>query len=90
MALPSTDTPLYNHPLPEIEQWLINQGCAQDSKQPHCWHIEKPEWQAEICLEIEEITVRYANIDSSNREISRSFKYSLSREDIEAAVFGGP
>ncbi len=90
MSLPNSDTPLYNHPLPEIEQWLIQQGCEQDPKQVHCWWIEKPEWQAEICLEIEELTVRYFNIDSRNEDLTRSFKYSLSREDIEAAVFSGP
>lgn len=90
MALPSAETPLYNHPLPEIEQWLQEQGCEQDSNELHCWHIKKPEWQAEICLEIEEITVRYVNAYSNSQDLNRSFKYSLSREDIEAAVFSGP
>nr|MDJ0796018.1 DUF3143 domain-containing protein [Calothrix sp. MO_167.B12] len=33
MTLPSPDTPLYSHPLPEIEQWLREQGCQQDNKQ---------------------------------------------------------
>ena len=35
MTLPSPDTPLYSHPLPEIEQWLRLQGCTQDEKQLH-------------------------------------------------------
>jgi hypothetical protein len=90
MVLPSTDTPLYNHPLPTIEQWLQEQGCEQDSDNPHCWYVERPTWKAEICLEIEELTVRYINALEGNRDINRSFKYSLSREDVEAAVFSGP
>jgi hypothetical protein len=90
MALPSGDTPLYNHPLPEIERWLKAQGCEQDRSDLHCWHIERPTWQAELCLDIEELTVRYLNAGEEGRDIQRSFKYSLSRKDIEAAVFSGP
>jgi hypothetical protein len=90
MALPSADTPLYNHPLPEIERWLKAQGCEQDRSDLHCWHIERATWQAELCLDIEELTVRYLNAAEGGRDIQRSFKYSLSRKDIEAAVFSGP
>jgi hypothetical protein len=90
MALPSADTPLYNHPLPEIEKWLKAQGCEQDRDDLHCWHVERLNWKAELCLEIEELTVRYLNAGEGGRDIQRSFKYSLSREDVEAAVFSGP
>ncbi|AFY96250.1 DUF3143 domain-containing protein [Chamaesiphon minutus] len=98
--LPTDDTPLYNHPLPEIEQWLTSMGCQQDESELHCWHITKPDWRAEVCLDIEELTVRYhptndsASADnvrgSGDRSIFRTFKYSLSRQDIENAVFAGP
>jgi hypothetical protein len=93
------DTPLYNHPLPEIERWLISMGCERDDNEPHCWHINKPEWKAHLCLDIEELTVRYQpNRDAllasasatGDRNIYRTFKYSLSRQDIENAVFAGP
>jgi hypothetical protein len=105
MTLLPTDTPLYNHPLPEIEQWLISMGCEQDDSELHCWHINKPDWRAELCLDIEELTVRYHSTNSisssadspkksqtalSNQSIYRTFKYSLSRQDIENAVFAGP
>jgi hypothetical protein len=90
MPILSADTPLYNHPLPEIEAWLSNLGCQQDRQNLHCWYVERPSWKAEICLEIEEITVRYINAGERARDIKRSFKYSISREDIEAAVFSGP
>ncbi len=105
MTLLPTDTPLYNHPLPEIEQWLVSMGCKQDDTQLHSWRIDKGNWQAELCLEIEELTVRYYSLDrgdvganirsgstltTEEREIYRTFKYSLSRQDIENAVLAGP
>jgi len=90
MVLPSSDTPLYNHPLPEIENWLRSQGCQQDNNELNCWRVERPNWQAELCLDVEELAVRYINAAEGRRDIMRSFKYSLSREDVEAAVFSGP
>lgn len=90
MVFPSADTPLYNHPLHVIEQWLKAQGCEQDRHDLHCWHVERSAWKAELCLEIEELAVRYIAAGEAGRDIRRSFKYSLSREDIEAAVFSGP
>ncbi|MBE9127088.1 MULTISPECIES: DUF3143 domain-containing protein [unclassified Coleofasciculus] len=90
MMLPSADTPLYNHPLPEIEEWLRSQGCEQDRNELHCWYLERGTWKAELCLDVEELTVRYMNATVEGRDIVRSFKYSLSREDIDAAVFSGP
>jgi hypothetical protein len=89
MLLPST-TPLYNHPLPEIEKWLVNLGCHQDRYNIHCWWVERSNWKAELCLDIEELVVRYINASEAGKDIIRSFKYSLSRQDIEAAVFSGP
>lgn len=97
MTLLTTDTPLYNHPLPEIEQWLVSMGCEQDSTELHCWRVAHADWKAELCLETEEVTVRYAkNVNgkpqasSDYQGICRSFKYSLSRQDVENAVFEGP
>lgn len=90
MVLPSSDTPLYNHPLPEIENWLRSQGCQQDNNELNCWRVERPTWKAELCLDVEELAVRYINAAEGRRDIVRSFKYSLSREDVEAAVFSGP
>lgn len=90
MSLPAADTPLYNHPLPAIEQWLRDLGCVQNQEELNCWRIERLTWQAELALEIEELAVRYLQAGADGRDIVRSFKYSLSRSDIEAAVFDGP
>ncbi len=90
MSLPPPNTPLYNHPLPAIESWLIAQGCEQDRQEPHCWQIKGRDWEANLWLDIEQITVRYRGAGEDRQDIQRSFKYSLSREDIEAAIFAGP
>lgn len=90
MSLPAADLPLYNHPLPDIEQWLRNLGCEQDRVNLNYWRVERATWKAELCLETEEITVRYFHAASGRGDIIRSFKYSLSRRDVEEAVFSGP
>ncbi|MCS6815051.1 MAG: DUF3143 domain-containing protein [Cyanobacteria bacterium] len=90
MTTPTADTPLYNHPLPAIERWLEAKGCKQDSEQRHCWTVEYPDWRAELWLDREELTVRYLKAGSDGRDIQRAFPYSLSRQDIEDAVFSGP
>jgi hypothetical protein len=90
MSLPPADTPLYNHPLPNIEQWLRNQGCQQDREQLHCWRVQRRNWEAEIYLDVDQLTVRYLQGSEERQDIQRSFKYSLSRKDIEQAVFAGP
>ncbi|MDB9529018.1 DUF3143 domain-containing protein [Oscillatoria sp. CS-180] len=90
MVMPSADTPLYNHPLPDIEQWLREQGCHQNAEELHEWHIEKMNWQADISLEVDSIVVSYLKTQSSGEDIQRVFKYSLSRQDLEEAIFSGP
>ncbi|MEB3217666.1 MAG: DUF3143 domain-containing protein [Nostocales cyanobacterium 94392] len=90
MYLLNSETPLYNHPLPQIEQWLKDKGSQQDETYLHIWRVKRPAWEAEILLDIEEITVRYINAGNNREDIQRSFKYSLSRKDIEEAIFSGP
>lgn len=88
--LPDPNTPLYNHQLPQIEQWLLEQGCHQDTQDLHLWRVERAHWKAEIWLDIEELSVVYRPLTLNERDIQRTFKYSLSRQDIEDAVFSGP
>jgi hypothetical protein len=88
--LSSPDTPLYNHPLPEIESWLTSIGGEQDATDLHCWQVSNLNWNAELCLEVEELTVRYLKATEDQQDVYRSFKYSLSRQDIENAVLAGP
>lgn len=89
MTLPSPNTPLYNHPLPQIEQWLRELGCKQDSQELNFWRVEKPTWKAELTLDVEHISVRYIT-GYGSQDIERNFKYSLTRQDIESAILAGP
>ncbi|MDX2254626.1 MAG: DUF3143 domain-containing protein [Pseudanabaenaceae cyanobacterium bins.39] len=90
MALPPSSTPLYNHPLPALEAWLNQQGCNQDKNNPNVWRVARPSWQAEIVMDIEDIRVRYIQENAGSKEIQRAFPYSLSRQDVEDAIFTGP
>lgn len=90
MNLPSADTPLYNHPLPDIEAWLIAQGCRQDADDLHCWYVERPDWKAELSLDVDSLSVRYIGAGEGGRDVQRSFKYSLSRRDLDEVIFAGP
>lgn len=85
MNLPPSNTPLYNHPLPTIEAWLREKGCIQDEQDPTRWSVVYDNWRAEILMDIEEIRVRYGGASSA-----RAFPYSLSRRDVEDAIFTGP
>jgi len=82
------DTPLYDHPLPELENWLRSRGCQQDAQELNLWTVEGSGWSAELELDIDRLTVSYLNV--GGRTVRRSFKYSLSRQDVEDAIFGGP
>ncbi|MDB9517403.1 DUF3143 domain-containing protein [Roseofilum reptotaenium CS-1145] len=90
MSLPTSDTPLYNHPLPQIEQWLSQLGGQQDREELHCWRLKHDSWIAQIYLETEQLIVCYLNAASDGSNIQRAFKYSLSRQDIQDAVLDGP
>lgn len=90
ISLPEANTPLYSHPLPQIEQWLRDQGCEQDSEELDLWHLQHPQWQAELRLDVEELAVVYTGMEDGEQQIRRTFKYSFSRHDIENAVFSGP
>ncbi len=89
MTLPTADIPLYNHSLPQLEDWLNALGSTQNREARNCWVLKRSDWDAEICLDTEEIIVRYFP-SQPEQEVTRSFKYSLSRQDVEAAVLEGP
>lgn len=90
MSLPTADTPLYNHTLPDIEGWLRSQGCEQNIEVIHRWHVQRPLWEADVILDIDALVVRYINAGADGKDVQRLFKYSLSRQDLEEAIFSGP
>ncbi|XP_050386725.1 uncharacterized protein LOC126803032 [Argentina anserina] len=90
--LPDKKKPLYSHSLPCIEAWLRSLGFFQSREDRAVWLIEKPEWHAQLSLDVTDLYVRYLKSGPGNleKDMERRFSYALSREDIENAVLGGP
>jgi hypothetical protein len=87
MSLPPEDTPLYNHPLPALEEWLRDLGARQQAPYSASWDLHRPQWSARIDLEVEEWKVYW---HQEGKESVRQFPYGLSRADAEAAILAGP
>ncbi len=86
--MPPSNTPLYSHPLPEIEAWLREQGCDRDTENISKWTTTRDRWSADIVLDVDSIVVSYTSSNGST--VQRVFKYSLSRGDLEEVIFAGP
>ena len=86
--LPPAQAPLYNHPLPALEAWLSQLGARQRGLNSCLWDLQRPDWTAEIELEVEELCVRWQA--GSDAPVERHFPYGFSRADVEAAILAGP
>jgi hypothetical protein len=87
MSMPPEETPLYNHPLPALEEWLRGLGARQESPHSSCWELRRDAWTARVALEVEEMKVSWRE---PGGESVRLFPYGLSRADAEAAILAGP
>lgn len=58
--LPEKKKPLYSHSLPCIEAWLKNLGFYQSKEDRALWLIEKPEWHAQLSLDVTDLYIRFA------------------------------
>ncbi|MEI6830235.1 MAG: DUF3143 domain-containing protein [Synechococcaceae cyanobacterium ELA445] len=85
--LPSSQTPLYHHPLPALEDWLRELGGRQDQQNPCLWDLHQPLWSARIELEVDSLVVRWQD---QGQVSERRFPYGLTRADAEAAILAGP
>ncbi|KAL2634007.1 hypothetical protein R1flu_005486 [Riccia fluitans] len=90
--LPAKKKALYSHSLPCIEAWLQSLGFRQCKEDRAVWQIERPDWHAQLSLDLTDLYVRYLKSGPGNleRDIERKFSYALSREDLENAILGGP
>ncbi|XP_051137942.1 uncharacterized protein LOC127256139 [Andrographis paniculata] len=90
--LPDKKKPLYSHSLPCVEAWLRNLGFYQSRDDRAVWFVEKPNWHAQLSLDVTDLYIRYLKVGPGNldKDIERRFSYALSREDIENAILGGP
>ena len=85
--MPSSQTPLYHHPLPALEHWLEQLGAKRQRANPCLWDLHRPEWSAQIELEVDELSVRW---HTGEAPVERHFPYGFSRADVEAAILAGP
>ncbi|GER46689.1 S-adenosyl-L-methionine-dependentmethyltransferases superfamily protein [Striga asiatica] len=90
--LPEKKNALYSHSLPCIEAWLKSLGFHQSRDDRAVWFIEKPDWHAQLSLDVTDLYIRYLKSGPGNleKDVERRFSYALSREDIENAILGGP
>ena len=56
--LPDKKKPLYSHSLPCIEAWLRSLGFYQSKEDRAVWVVEKPEWHAQLSLDITDLYIR--------------------------------
>jgi hypothetical protein len=86
-SLPPPQAPLYNHPLPALEQWLRDLGAVQQGPHSCLWDLRLGGGKAQIELEVEELSIRW---QSGDTPVERHFPYGFSRADVEAAILAGP
>lgn len=57
--LPEKKKPLYSHSLPCAEAWLRNLGFFQSKEDRAVWFVQKPEWHAQLSLDVTELHIRF-------------------------------
>ncbi|KAJ7296852.1 hypothetical protein O6H91_Y096200 [Diphasiastrum complanatum] len=57
--LPDKKAALYSHSLPCIEAWLRTIGFRQSKDDRAIWIIERPDWHAQLSLDITDLYIRY-------------------------------
>lgn len=57
--LPEKKKPLYSHSLPCIEAWLKQLGFNQVCALKALWSVEKPDWHAQLSLDVTDLYIRF-------------------------------
>lgn len=57
--LPEKKKPLYSHSLPCVEAWLRSVGFYQSRDDRAVWFIEKPDWHAQLSLDVTDLYIRF-------------------------------
>ena len=87
-ALPTDRTPLNQHSLMALEQWLRDLGAEPEPDAPTRWILQTPSWSAELVLEQEDLRVTWLLTEAETKQCC--LPYGLSRADVEAAIQAGP
>lgn len=59
--LPDRSSALYAHSLPCIEVWLRSMGFQQFPEVRENWILRRPDWNAELSMDVTELIVRYGD-----------------------------
>ena len=85
---PPSNTPLNQHSIRALEDWLISLNAERIDGDPCRWALTRPDWSADILLAREDVVVIW---QQPGAEESRcSLPYGLSRADVTAAIQAGP
>ncbi len=87
LKLPPEETPLNQHSLVSLENWLHQLGAERDLENPCVWRWFASQWSAEIQIERDELTVVW---NKGGKLSQCAFPYGLSRSDVEKAMAQGP
>ncbi len=87
MLLPPANTPLNQHSLVALEDWLTELGAKQSFDDPCSWQWLTLEWYADIKIAKDELQVTW---EKNGIKTKCLFSYGLSREDVYAAIIQGP
>ena len=85
---PPSNTPLNQHSIRALEDWLISLNAERIDGDPCRWALTRPDWTAEILLEREDVVVIWQQPGAEERRCS--LPYGLSRADVTAAIQAGP
>lgn len=83
----SSNSPINQHSLPELELWLNNLGALKDESNPSKWYLKLSNWNATIIFERDDLSVVW---NCKGESTSRLFSYCINREDVENAILQGP
>ena len=86
--LPPPTTPLNQHSLRALEEWLHTLGAEPINGDRCRWSLAKETWSAELRLDREDLVVIWQNTDAAAAPCS--LPYGLSRQDVTAAIVAGP
>ena len=87
-ALPSDQTPLNQHSLRALEQWLRELGAEPVPENPCRWLLNNPDWNAQLLLDRENLKVIWHQTGQPDRQCL--LPYGLPRADVAAAIQAGP
>ena len=88
-SLPPESSPLNQHSLRALEQWLLQLGAIRIDNDPCRWQLERPDWSAVLLLDREDLKVIW-QASGTSADTQCSLPYGLSRADVEAAIRAGP